>query len=197
MINSLTWYLLSFLLEYDGEIEQSSDDQSVSHSGSPTPRNSPRPTRTHLLNSSTNKSALTQTLPKNLTIPSKFQGKENLDKKNDNTGTFNRNSSILEEDPRVLFIETNKSANLGIRLVGGNAFGIFVDSIKEDNLAYNAGLKVGDQILEYNGSDLRHATAEHAAYELAKPADDKVTVVVQYNYKSKSFKILIFFFWFN
>jgi discs large protein 5 len=39
------------------------------------------------------------------------------------------------------------------------------------------------QILEYNGTDLRRATAETAAFELAKPAD-KVTVLVQYNIHS-------------
>lgn len=38
---------------------------------------------------------------------------------------------------------------------------------------------MGDRILEYNGTDLRQATAEEAAYELAKPAD-KVTVLAQY-----------------
>lgn len=37
----------------------------------------------------------------------------------------------------------------------------------------------GDRILEYNGTDLREATAEEAAYELAKPAE-KVTVLAQY-----------------
>lgn len=40
--------------------------------------------------------------------------------------------------------------------------------------------------MEYNGTDLRQATAEEAAYELAKPAD-KVTVVAQYNIDSKYF----------
>jgi hypothetical protein len=44
--------------------------------------------------------------------------------------------------------------------------------------------RCGDQILEYNGSDLRFATAEQAAYELAKPAE-KAAIVVQYNYESK------------
>lgn len=39
--------------------------------------------------------------------------------------------------------------------------------------------RTGDRILEYNGSDLTSATAEEAAYELAKPAD-KVRVLAQY-----------------
>jgi len=64
--------------------------------------------------------------------------------------------------------------------VGGNAVGIYLHSVQRDSLAYNSGLRTGDQILEYNGTDLRQATAEEAAYELAKPAD-KVTVLAQYN----------------
>jgi hypothetical protein len=52
----------------------------------------------------------------------------------------------------------------------------------------------GDRILEYNGTDLREATAEEAAYELAKPAE-KVTVLAQYSIDSKYFccyKVIIF-----
>jgi len=45
-------------------------------------------------------------------------------------------------------------------------------------------IRTGDQILEYNGTDLRSATAEEAAFELAKPLD-KVGVLVQYNLQRK------------
>lgn len=89
-----------------------------------------------------------------------------------------------QHEPRFVFLETKKSSNLGISLVGGNAVGIFTHSVAHDSPADAAGLRMGDQILEYNGSDLRHATAEEAAYELAKPAD-KVTVLVQFNVDSK------------
>ncbi|XP_044760440.1 disks large homolog 5 isoform X2 [Coccinella septempunctata] len=89
-----------------------------------------------------------------------------------------RTSNGLEE-PRYLYMDTMKTSNLGISLVGGNASGIFIHSVQPDSVAYRAGLRTGDQILEYNGSDLRAATAEEAAYELAKPAD-KVTVLAHY-----------------
>lgn len=89
------------------------------------------------------------------------------------------------EEPRYLCIETLKTSNLGISLVGGNAAGIFIHSVQSDSLAYHAGLRTGDQILEYNGTDLRSATAEEAAYELAKPAD-KVKVLAHYRIDSKS-----------
>ena len=73
-----------------------------------------------------------------------------------------------------------------LRLVGGNAVGIFIHSVDPDSAAYHASLRGADQILEYNGIDLRQATAEQAAYELAKPAE-KVTLLVQYNPESKFF----------
>ena len=69
-------------------------------------------------------------------------------------------------------------------MVGGNAVGIFIHSVDADSAAYHASLRGADQILEYNGIDLRQATAEQAAYELAKPAE-KVTLLVQYNPESK------------
>ncbi|XP_025158687.1 disks large homolog 5 isoform X3 [Harpegnathos saltator] len=82
-------------------------------------------------------------------------------------------------EPRYLLIETRKCSNLGISLVGGNGVGIFVHSVQPGCLAEEAGLFAGDRILEYNGVDLRQATAEQAALELARPAD-KVTLVAQY-----------------
>ncbi|KAK0179355.1 hypothetical protein PV327_005113 [Microctonus hyperodae] len=82
-------------------------------------------------------------------------------------------------EPRYLFIETRKCSNLGISLVGGNGVGIFVHTVQPECLAEEAGLRTGDRILEYNGVDLRQATAEQAALELARPAD-KVTLVAQY-----------------
>ncbi|XP_014262219.1 disks large homolog 5 isoform X2 [Cimex lectularius] len=88
-------------------------------------------------------------------------------------------SISLSEEPRYLRMETHKCSNLGISLVGGNAVGIYVHSVQTGSVAYNSGLRTGDRILEYNGTDLRHATAEDAAIELAKPAD-KVTVLAQY-----------------
>lgn len=66
-------------------------------------------------------------------------------------------------------------------LLGGNAYGIFIHSVQKDSIT---DFRVGDQILEFNGTDLRRSTAEYAAFELAKPAD-KVTALVQYNIHSK------------
>lgn len=89
-----------------------------------------------------------------------------------------KQNSVTSE-PRYLFIETRKCSNLGISLVGGNGVGIFVHSVQPGCLAEDAGLRTGDRILEYNGVDLRQATAEQAAMELARPAE-KVTLIAQY-----------------
>ena len=88
-------------------------------------------------------------------------------------------TNIYQEEPRILIIET-KRKSLGISFVGGNKTGIFVHRVVPDR----AGIRVGDQILEFNGIDLRLATAEQAYLEIAKPAD-KVTVVVQHNMQSE------------
>lgn len=122
--------------------EEGSGDE-VSVSGSPTPRNSPGPQQSLRLEApSSDMSSNRQT----------------------------QNSKDLSE-PRFLLIEMRKSSDLGISLVGGNAVGIFVHSVQNDSPAYHAGLRTGDQILEYNNTDLRRATAEQAALELASPAD--------------------------
>ncbi|XP_037083928.1 disks large homolog 5-like [Pollicipes pollicipes] len=95
--------------------------------------------------------------------------------------TQHHDSSDEEEEEesgaRLVYLETASSGNLGIQLVGGNAVGIFVHSVEPASAACAGGLQCGDRILEYNGVDLRHASAEQAACELAKPAD-KVSMLV-------------------
>ncbi|KAM7304070.1 disks large homolog 5 [Ixodes scapularis] len=83
-------------------------------------------------------------------------------------------------EPRAVFLN-KATSSLGITLLGGNAVGIFVHSVQEDSPASGVeGLHPGDRILEYNNTDLRNATAEEAAYELARPAE-KVQILAQYN----------------
>lgn len=95
-----------------------------------------------------------------------------------------------EEEPRVLTLNTKRNTNLGISLMGGNAVGIYVHDVQKNSLADVAGMKKGDQILEYNGVDLRRVTAECAATEISKPCD-KVTVLVQHNMTSNNKFILL------
>ncbi|XP_023210060.1 disks large homolog 5-like [Centruroides sculpturatus] len=99
----------------------------------------------------------------------------------ENQDMHNSHSPESSSVPRVVVLKKTTS-NLGISLLGGNAVGIFVHSVQEDSPAAcgSTGLRPGDQILEYNGVNLRHATAEEAAYELAKPSD-KITILAEHN----------------
>lgn len=174
----------NFFIEYDGESLQNSDTQSIAHSGSPTPRNSPRTNRSQYFTSKQFPNTSGQPISSKASkIPTQIR-KLNSDglpcTESLVSNTFNR-SSVMMEDPRILCIDTNKSSNLGIKLLGGNAFGIFVEHVEKDTPAEKAGMRVGDQIIEFNGSDLRRTIAEYAAYELAKPAHGKITVVVHNN----------------
>ncbi|XP_050677156.1 disks large homolog 5 [Leptidea sinapis] len=155
--NSITMLVQYSPEKYKDEMEtpgssssgETSNDEEVSLSGSPTPRNSPGPQQSLRMDvPSTDSSTLRQSQGKDL--------------------------------PRFLLIEMRNCSDLGISLVGGNAVGIFVHSVQMDSPAYIAGLRTGDQILEYNNIDLRRATAEQAALELAKPAD-KVSVLVRHD----------------
>uniref|UniRef100_A0A2A4J3E8 Disks large homolog 5 n=1 Tax=Heliothis virescens TaxID=7102 RepID=A0A2A4J3E8_HELVI len=156
--NSITMLVQYSPEKYKDEVEvpgssssgESSHDEEVSLSGSPTPRNSPGP-----------------------------QQSIRLEQPSTDVATL-RQSQNNKDLPRFLLIEMRNCSDLGISLVGGNAVGIFVHSVQMESSAYNAGLRTGDQILEYNNVDLRRATAEQAALELAKPAD-KVSVLVRHD----------------
>ncbi|KAI8439755.1 hypothetical protein MSG28_013443, partial [Choristoneura fumiferana] len=156
--NSITMLVQYSPEKYKDEVEvsgssssgESSHDEEVSLSGSPTPRNSPGP-----------------------------QQSLRMETPSAEAGTL-RQSQASKDLPRFLLIEMRNCSDLGISLVGGNAVGIFVHSVQIDSPAFNAGLRTGDQILEYNNVDLRRATAEQAALELAKPAE-KVSVLVRHD----------------
>ena len=94
--------------------------------------------------------------------------------------SFREKKSAVYHEPRLVYPIMKKSSDLGVRLVGGNAVGIFIHSVDMDSPAFLVGLRSADQILEYNGTDLKNATAEQAAYELAKPAES-VALLVQFN----------------
>ena len=90
-------------------------------------------------------------------------------------------------EPRFVFLSKNSHQDsLGMRFVGGNAVGIFVDSVSPNSSASGPqGLRCGDQLLEFNGANLRTATAEKAHLEISKPTDTRVTILAQYNINSE------------
>lgn len=55
-------------------------------------------------------------------------------------------SDIFEADPRKITMNTKKSTNLGISLLGGNAVGIYVHDVQKNSLAESAGMRKGDQV---------------------------------------------------
>lgn len=73
-------------------------------------------------------------------------------------------------------IHVHESLCAAVRLLGGNSRGIFVHSILDQLLGRQ--LQRGDRILEYNNINLRHATAEEAAMQLARPARDAVLLAL-------------------
>ncbi|XP_053697717.1 disks large homolog 5 isoform X2 [Sabethes cyaneus] len=167
--NSITMRVL-----YNPEVyyNLTTSEDNIGRSSSPTPQNSPR-----VIGRSNIATVNTATVNSISTITSKnMSSNENHQSQLTNTSQ----TSHYKEQPRLIFIETRKNPNLGISLVGGNANGIFVHGVQKDSIADNAGLRVGDHILEFNGADLRRSTAEHAALEIAKPADN-VAVLVLYN----------------
>ena len=70
---------------------------------------------------------------------------------------------------------------LGVNLIGGNVHGIFVHSVTPGSAATGPrGLCCGEQILEYNGINMRTLSLEKAMAELCKPVQN-VSIIAQYN----------------
>ncbi|XP_032232353.1 disks large homolog 5 isoform X2 [Nematostella vectensis] len=83
-----------------------------------------------------------------------------------------------DHEPRQVHIE--KKDTLGISITPGNCGGIYVCNVKEGSVAQKAGLRYGDQLLEYNGVNLRCATYEQAA-KILKESGNSVTILAQFN----------------
>ena len=85
-------------------------------------------------------------------------------------------------------IHKQESGSLGLKTNGRNAVGIFVAAVSDS--ATSRGLLRMDRLLEVNGRDVRHATAEEVILLIKDIGNDQtmqdVTVVVQYNPHSKS-----------
>ena len=88
------------------------------------------------------------------------------------------------DPPRTVYLQRTHHHDIGIKLCGGNATGVFVAQLSPNSPALNSDLKIGDQILEINGRNLRNGTAEAVAVELNRPAET-LEIVVQYNMGSE------------
>uniref|UniRef100_A0A8C1JP81 Discs, large homolog 5a (Drosophila) n=1 Tax=Cyprinus carpio TaxID=7962 RepID=A0A8C1JP81_CYPCA len=94
------------------------------------------------------------------------------------TGERRKDRPYLEEPRNVI---VHKGAEpLGISIVSGENGGIFVSKVTGGSIAHQAGLEYGDQLLEYNGINLRNATEQQARLIIGQQYDT-ITIMAQYN----------------
>ncbi|XP_071986060.1 disks large homolog 5 isoform X5 [Engystomops pustulosus] len=90
-----------------------------------------------------------------------------------------RKDRPLVDEPR--HVKVQKGAEpLGISIGGGESGGIFVSKVMAGSIAQQAGLEYGDQLLEFNGINLRNATEQQARLIIGQQCDT-ITILAQYN----------------
>ncbi|KAK7112713.1 hypothetical protein V1264_012124 [Littorina saxatilis] len=87
--------------------------------------------------------------------------------------------SPKHHETRTITFEKS-SEPVGFQIQRGPAGGIFVSSVNDNSLASQAGLEIGDQLLEVCGINMRNATHEHAVTVL-RQCGDNLSMKVQYN----------------
>ncbi|KAE8591414.1 hypothetical protein XENTR_v10018443 [Xenopus tropicalis] len=90
-----------------------------------------------------------------------------------------RKDRPLVEEPRHVKVQKG-SEPLGISIGGGESGGIFVSKVTTGSIAQQAGLEYGDQLLEFNGINLRNATEQQARLIIGQQCDT-ITILAQYN----------------
>ncbi|KAL0178902.1 hypothetical protein M9458_024344, partial [Cirrhinus mrigala] len=83
------------------------------------------------------------------------------------------------EEPRCVTIPKGAEP-LGISIVGGENGGIFVSKVTGGSIAQQHHLEFGDQLLEFNGINLRNATEQQARLIIGQQCDT-ITILAQYN----------------
>uniref|UniRef100_A0A8C5AY45 Discs large MAGUK scaffold protein 5 n=1 Tax=Gadus morhua TaxID=8049 RepID=A0A8C5AY45_GADMO len=83
------------------------------------------------------------------------------------------------EDPRNVMVQKGAEP-LGISIVSGESGGVFVSKVTAGSIAHQARLEYGDQLLEFNGINLRNANEQQARLVIGQQCDT-VTVLAQYN----------------
>ncbi|KAK0049149.1 disks large 5-like isoform X1 [Biomphalaria pfeifferi] len=91
---------------------------------------------------------------------------------------YRRKMPNHHETRDITFEKSSKP--VGFKIQGGPHGGIFVSSVNENSLAAQAGLVIGDQLLEVCGINMRNANYEHAVTVL-RQCGDNLTIKVQYN----------------
>uniref|UniRef100_UPI00398E5A29 disks large homolog 5a isoform X7 n=1 Tax=Pristiophorus japonicus TaxID=55135 RepID=UPI00398E5A29 len=96
------------------------------------------------------------------------------------TGEHRKDRPYLQE-PRHVSVQKGTEP-LGISIVSGENGGIFVSKVIGGSIAHQAGLEYGDQLLEYNGINLRNATEQQARLIIGQTEPcETITILAQYN----------------
>uniref|UniRef100_A0A8C4HGQ7 Discs, large homolog 5b (Drosophila), tandem duplicate 1 n=1 Tax=Dicentrarchus labrax TaxID=13489 RepID=A0A8C4HGQ7_DICLA len=143
-----------------------SDRGSLSHSecSSPTPPMSPVNLDTSSFTSSQSQSSVS-TQPRISVSPAPV-------------GDRRKDGPYLEE-PRNVTVQKGAEP-LGISIVSGENGGVFVSKVTAGSIAHQARLEYGDQLLEFNGINLRNANEQQARLVIGQQCDT-VTILAQYN----------------
>ncbi|XP_038591842.1 disks large homolog 5-like isoform X1 [Micropterus salmoides] len=143
-----------------------SDRGSLSHSecSSPTPPMSPFNLETSSFASSQSQSSIF-TQPRISVSPAPV-------------GDRRKDGPYLEE-PRNVTVQKGAEP-LGISIVSGENGGVFVSKVTAGSIAHQARLEYGDQLLEFNGINLRNANEQQARLVIGQQCDT-VTILAQYN----------------
>ncbi|CAG04817.1 unnamed protein product [Tetraodon nigroviridis] len=83
------------------------------------------------------------------------------------------------EEPRNVTVQRGTEP-LGISIVSGENGGVFVSKVTAGSIAHQAHLEYGDQLLEFNGINLRNANEQQARLVIGQQCDT-VTILAQYN----------------
>lgn len=83
------------------------------------------------------------------------------------------------EEPRNVTVQKGAEP-LGISIVSGENGGVFVSKVTAGSIAHQAQLGYGDQLLEFNGINLRNANEQQARLVIGQQCDT-VTILAQYN----------------
>lgn len=92
------------------------------------------------------------------------------------TDYSNKTPPSSYRDSRCIKI-SNRGSQLGIQLIGGNKYGIFISSMLENSPAFMSGLKIGDQIVSVNGVEFTEITREDAVMYLLSLKNDMINFV--------------------
>ncbi|XP_047233002.1 disks large homolog 5-like isoform X4 [Girardinichthys multiradiatus] len=82
-------------------------------------------------------------------------------------------------EPRNVTVQKGAEP-LGISIVSGENGGVFVSKVTPGSIAHQARLEYGDQLLEFNGINLRNANEQQARLVIGQQCET-VTILAQYN----------------